>query len=402
MSDRAADAGVFSPRLMAVVLAVAVMSFAAVITLVAWSPDLAKKDFAGAHPYSRSSIGYGGLVQLLKARGEAVSISQVQRRIEDRPRGLMVLTLRSYGVGEALNTQEIQPPALIVLPKWRGSADPARPEWEAEIQLIEAEVAARALVPFDAESGVKRVDPAASLSTPFGAFAPTFAEHMQVIRSNSLQTVVPAGGGALLAKRSDASIYILSDPDLLNTSGLAAFENARFATALMDWARRGGDEPIIFDATLHGFERSDSLLKFALDAPFLGATLTGLAAAALLGWAALVRFGAPAREDRAIALGKAALVDSTAGLVTMTGRARRMAPGYLALTRRIAAERLGAPKHISERDLTRFLDRAARNAGREAWSAVASALGPAARTNEDLLAAAQAAYRWREEMTHGD
>jgi hypothetical protein len=96
---------------------------------------------------------------------------------------------------------------------------------------------------------------------------------------------------------------------------------------MINMMRYSDDEPIIFDATLHGFTRSENLLQMMFDIPFLGVTLVALAAALLLGWAASIRFGPPARETRAIALGKQALADNSAGLVSMARRETRMAPG---------------------------------------------------------------------------
>ena len=78
--------------------------------------------------------------------------------------------------------------------------------------------------------------------------------------------------------------------------------------------------PILIDAARHGFERSENLLKMMFSVPYIGVTIVALAAALLLGWAAAIRFGPPMREERAIALGKQALADNSAGLVAMARR----------------------------------------------------------------------------------
>ncbi|MEM7007415.1 MAG: hypothetical protein AAF498_16180, partial [Pseudomonadota bacterium] len=168
------------------------------------------------------------------------------------------------------------------------------------------------------------------------------------------------------------------------------------------YIRQGDDTPIVFDATMHGFERSASLLKALLDVPFIGATLTALAAMLLLGWTALVRFGSPIREDRAIALGKEALTDNTAGLFAMTRRETRMAPDYLALSRKAAARDLGAPKGLSEPELAELFDRMSEGGqSGETWSEIARGLRSTTITRDDLLDRAQRIWRWRKERSDG-
>ena len=191
-------------------------------------------------------------------------------------------------------------------------------------------------------------------------------------------------------------MYVLSDPDMINTFGLSDIENARFATQMMDFLRYDKNEPIIFDATLHGFVRSENLLQMIFDIPFLGATLTALASAILLGWAALVRFGPPVREGRAIAFGKQALADNSAGLITMARRETRMAPGYLHTIRRRAARDVGAPKTLTEAQLTALFDRLGpeEDSGKR-FTELASGLNAPATSREDLMTRARDLFRWR-------
>ena len=163
------------------------------------------------------------------------------------------------------------------------------------------------------------------IATPFGQTAIKPDLQLQLLQSEELTPIIRTGEGALLSQLPGRDIYILADPDLINTFGLAERENARLAMQMINMLRYSEDEPIIFDATLHGFTRSENLLQMMFDIPFLGVTLVALAAALLLGWAATIRFGPPARETRAIALGKQALADNSAGLVSMARRETRMA-----------------------------------------------------------------------------
>ena len=133
--------------------------------------------------------------------------------------------------------------------------------------------------------------------------------------------------------------YVLSDPDLLNTMGLATPEGAAAATALI--SALAGDRAVFFDLAGAGFGRTENLLTLALEPPFSAATLTVLLAGALLAWAATARFGPPKADPVGLGLGKAALADQAATLLEASGRDVTLGPRYAALTRRRIARLLG-------------------------------------------------------------
>ena len=168
---------------------------------------------------------------------------------------------------------------------------------------------------------------------------------------------------------------------------------------LVDFLRYDADEPILLDATLHGFERTENLLKMMFSVPYIGVTLVALAAALLLGWAATIRFGPPLTEARAIALGKQALADNSAGLVTMARREARMAQGFLALVRRRLAREIGAPRSLNEAQVSELFDRLGPDTetGR-VFSQMEAELKEPATGRDDLLAKTRALYRWRKEV----
>lgn len=390
----------FNPVLVLMVIAIAVMSFGALLTLMAWGPDLQPKDRAGDHAYSSSALGYGGLVKLLELRGETVNISRTPQTIDSYD-GLMILT-----PGGAYTKLEdhlpLYRPALIILPKWYGRTDPLKKEWQVDTDIATAGRARGVLNLFDTNGDIARIRAPNIIRTPYGSFNPEFDERLQLIQSSELETVIRAPTGALLAKVPDEDVYILADPDLANTFGLANRENARLMLSILETLKYEDTTPIIFDVTLNGFERSTNLLKIMLDIPFLGATLVTLAGFLMLGWAACVRFGAPDRETRAIALGKQALADNTAGLFSMTRRETRMAPGYLALSRKQIAAALGTPKEMSETELRALLDKLGEDeASGLKWSQMADGLTHPAQSKDDLLTKARRLYRWRKEKTHG-
>ena len=104
-------------------------------------------------------------------------------------------------------------------------------------------------------------------------------------------------------------------------------------------------------------------------------------------------------EARAIALGKQALADNSAGLVTMARREARMAPGFLALVRRRLAREIGAPRTLTETQVSAMFDRLGPDpeTGR-VFSQMEAELKQPAAGRDDLLAKARALYRWRKEV----
>ena len=401
-SERLPHAGnPFSARLVIILLAVGIVSFAAVMALMAWSPDLARKDRPGATPYSRSATGYAGFIDMLEADGTSVSVSRRTESLQSGGGRLLVLTLPLRG--RTFDTEEITGPALIVLPKWYFLPNPARRAFELDTRLAAKDTVDAMLGLVEADARLFRLRNPGTVETPFGTFTPDFGHEMQVIKSDLLDPVIDVPGGQLLSKFPDRDIYVLADPDLLNNFGLANVENAAMGLGLVAYAGADGSGPVIFDATLHGFEQSTNLLKLLLDIPFLGATLVALATIGLIGWAAAIRFGAPEREAPAFAPGKQALADNSAGLIAAARREARMAPGYLSLTRRALLRDLALPKTLNETELRALLDRMGRQAGLEQdWSEIGGGLSEPAGSRDELRHKARALWRWRKEMTHGN
>jgi hypothetical protein len=399
MTRAAPSTSPFSARVAAILIAIATISFGAVLVMAGWAPELRDRNVAGDHPYSTSALGYNGFVRLLETSGYPVKVSRFENDLESRNWGLMIVTLPAYGGFSVLDERTLQSTTLVVLPKWTGRSDPLNPARQADTQFIEASDLNDQLAVVYPGAEILRVAVPRQVDTPFGAAAIKPDVRVQLIRDASLEAVVSVGDGALLAYDPDRSLYLLSDPDLINTFGLASRENARFAVKLVDFLRHDSSEPIILDATLHGFERSENLLKMMFSVPYIGATLVALASALLLGWSATIRFGPPLVEARAIALGKQALADNSAGLVAMARREARMAPGFLSLVRRRLAREIGAPKSLTEAQLSDLFDRLGPDpdTGR-VFSQMEAELREPATGRDDLLAKARALYRWRKEV----
>jgi len=399
--------GRFSIRTVLVLILVGVFSLSALAVLSAYAPDLRNGDDGEAHALSRSAVGYAGTVQFLRNAGEQVVLSRGPLH-GDAEEGLLILTPNPGHDAEALKAVRHSGTTLVVLPKWGVAPLPANPAWVRAAGMYHPSMVAAPLAEKGKPGGVVRRrggDPAAPVLTrpngyPVGSgLAPVLG--LQTLSGDDwIPVVVDQSGGAVLAMNRKSGVYVLSDPDLLNTHGLSDPDNAVAAMRMIKtiWPNRG---PVIFDLTLPGFSRPRSLLRLILEPPLLGATLALLAAAALVGYQAMVRFGPSHRQGRAIALGKRALADNSAGLIRLAGREHHMAGPYALLVRAAVARAVGAPRNLSGEELDAFLDRLGKTVGAGSAYTALAAEARAARTAGDLLRVARNLYRWRLEMTRG-
>lgn len=423
----------FSIRMVAILLAVGVFCASAFAVLSAYAPDLKSGSDGGGHALSESAIGYAGLTRLLKEDGDPVLISRGPPHAAAEAPGVLILTPGFDTDPELVAKTGFDGPTLVVLPKWVVEAHPKHRGWVRRLTVARGEAA---ITPLTAIKGSPAKEatasPASDDQTDEAAPAPTilvpslarrsgasqpvlsgngdlFGEdvRLQLGRIDALQTLSGRGwspiltdeqGRAVLARRDGTNLYVLSDPDLLNTQGLKSLENARAASAIVE-ALRDGSGPVIVDVTLHGFSRGRVFLKLAMEPPFLGLTLCLLAAAALMGWHAFTRFGAPPPPARAFALGKRALADNSAALIRLAKREPVMGAGYAALERNTVARLIGAPRNLSPEELDALLDRIAEAKGVEGRITQLTIEAAVASDIDALMRVAAKLHRWRLEMT---
>ena len=125
-------------------------------------------------------------------------------------------------------------------------------------------------------------------------------------------------------------------------------------------------------------------------------TLALLFAALLAGLHGAFRFGQARREERAIAFGKAALVENSAGLIRLARRETRLGGAYAEVVRQDAARIAAAPPALQGEALDAYLDRLDRGDG-PPFSALAARLA-AARDRHELVAAARALFSWKKDI----
>lgn len=401
----------FSTKVVVALLAVGLVAFAGFTVLAAYAPEMRGGGDPGAHALSRSAVGYAGVRWLLEEQRVDVVVARSfpphSADYSDEPIPLVVATPPRGAKAEALQPFYGVTPLLIVLPKWVTAPDRERPERVLKLAVGPTAPFGEMLKALSAQTTITGRK---GWSSPVltGASPPFDGMRAPLGRIEALQTISGPGwepalvdetGAAVLACAKERRVCVLADPDLLNTQGLRSRDTARAGLAIVN-TLRGDGGPVYFDVTLNGIGADNNLLKLLLTPPLLSFTLCAVAAALLMGWHAMARFGPTAREERALALGKQALVDNSAGLFRMAGKEHELAPAYVRLTEQLAARAAGgerAPHGAGER--IAWLDRIAAQKGIAVRLAELEREAEGARTRHDLLGLARRLYEWRAEMT---
>ena len=393
----------FRARTVIALVLVGVFAFSAFVTLAAYAPDLDRDSACRPNVYSRCAIGFAGLAQVVRDDGVPLKVNKA-KVLTAQSDALVIATPepdRSADVGAL----EFKGRILVILPKWVVARDPVHASWGLKEGPIPPEMMPKRdildAVTLARRSSVARPRLTGAAGSPFEGMVltPGPIDSLQTISANGWTPVLTdETGKAVIAQAQSSSIYVLADPDLLNTQGLANLDTFTAGASIVR-ALRAGDGPVIFDLSLDGYKNERSALRLMFDPPFLAVTLCFAAALVLAGLQAAFRFGPVRRPQRAFALGKEALTDNSAQLIRMAGREARMAPAYAALTRKAAARAVGAPRELTGDALTDFLDRLGAQRGLADNLASLSHAAGRVENRPALAALAARLYRWRLEMT---
>ena len=394
------DAGesAFHGRTMLLVTGIGILAFIATLVLGAYAPDLRSGHDGGAHALSNAATGFSGLVRLAEATGRNPSIIRSEQDLASEDLAVVTPEDSATNLGKVLDARSSRT-TLIVLPKWETTGDPVHAGWVRVIGLFPSIVPQGVLAPRIAlkiaqsrssHEPLSNVALAAPADMHF--LAPAI---VQTMSGSSIKPLITTRSGAIiLAKVADRPLYVLSDPDLINNHGMGNEQQARSALAMLDFLNSTGAKSVLFDVTANGLGRSRSPLKLAFDAPFLGVTLIIFAAMLLAAWQALVRFGPITKRERAIAFGKAALVDNSAALIRKAGREPHLGSRYVEVVRERAAELFRIAPTLDPEMLDARLDEL--NPERSFTAAAKAARD--AQTREELVLAAQSLNHWIEEV----
>jgi hypothetical protein len=397
MGARGRGQGTFRPGMIMAIVAIGIAAFVAMLVLGAYAPNLRSGRNGGTHALSNAATGFSGIVQLARATGRNPLILRDESLLDTED--LVVLTPEN-GSTDMTDVLAARPtkPTLVVLPKWNTEPDSRRTGWVRSRGLRPVWDPERTLAP-DHPMRVQRHRSGGVRLLTVPGHAP---QAMRFTAPGPLQTVAGPGlkpivtdpaGRAVLAQVGEQPLFLLSDPDLLSNRGMADRRQAAAALAMLDFLNSTDAGSVTFDVTLNGLGQTRSPLRLMFDPPFLAVTLALAAALLLAGLQAMSSFGPTRRPKRAIAFGKAALIDNAAALVRQARRETRLGGRYAEMIRDKAATVFAVPARLRDDAVTEYLDRLD---GRSSFSALASAAAEA-RSREELLAAAQALHRWQGE-----
>jgi len=412
MSDlalgRAAErADPFRVRTVALMLAIGIIGFVGMLIMGAFAPDLRSGRNGGTHALSNAAVGFSGIVQLANATGRNARIvrSESQFGSEDL---LVVTPDYAWQNLSPVLTPRSAKPTLLVMPKWTTAADPNHRGW-VRVSGLDLDFDASQLLAPETVFAIHHRRSQGAILTAANDFDPSIRlsapRVLQVItgkktgKGRKPQKLVPllsdGKGGVVLARYGDGPLYILADPDLLSNAGMKDPRQAAAALAMLDWLNSTGASSIGFDVTLNGFGHSQSPLKLAFTPPFLAMTLTLAVVLLLVGWHALGRFGPIRPRARAIALGKAVLVENSAKLIRRAGRETDLGGRYAQVIRERAVVTFGVPARLKDAALDAYLDKLGSG---HRFSELARA-AEATQDRAELVAAAQALHHWQKEKT---
>ena len=324
--------------------------------------DPAQQTVTSSSSYSRSAIGHGALVAMLRERGYAVAVNRSRLGTQVTADDLLVIlepAFADYDV-EALDVLlSGKRRVLVALPKWSGTPSADRSDWIGGVRRVSSSDARKVA---DAVLRSARASVTEEVGAwPTGAGQPELDRPVLFYRSrvqlfvaggeggivlgeSVLDSLVAVDRGILLGRVPGRHIALLSDPDILANHGLHRGDNASLAMAIIDTLMPAGGT-VYIDESLHGFALTPSLWRLLFRPPFLAATLLALVAMALAVWRAASRFGAPLesgsrRTTVAFSSGHATLIENGGRLLVSGGHKRYIAERYCAVLLAEASRRL--------------------------------------------------------------
>jgi hypothetical protein len=409
MSASKKDAPAFSFTTMLALVLVGVLCLAGIGLLSAYQPELKSGNDGQAHALSKSSVGYLALTRLLEKNDHYVFTDRKGVR-EDNIDGTFIITPDAGTVDEQILAFFSEGPTVLILPKWLVARDENKRGWANLISMVPEESALN-LLPEDMDEKSKLVEAREPLQvnlaykSPFGGGArQSFGMTKPIKNLRSLSgadwTSVLSGPNntAIIAKHKTYNLYVVADPDVANNAAMGQPANAAFMEYFLTDISNGEDA-IIFDLTLNGFQRQPNLGRLLIQPPLLGATLCFVLAGILVAIQAAIRFLPPLEAGRVVALGKRVLADNTAGLIRMGRREHHMALPYANMVKRQVAKAVGIPPNPDAAAQTATLDRVSElsQSGFRFSNLVADAA--AAPDPDALMVVAKNLHIWKQETT---
>jgi hypothetical protein len=412
--------GGFSRKVLAWVIGVASVSFLSAVILGVYGKELEPRPRPEANSFSYSALGYRAAAGFLRRMGLGVVSRQAPAGGIGPDRPLIVaepdtgwMSARPARLN-SLREEAVmrKAPLVLVLPKWEaGPPEKEKPEWLSRVQLMRDQKVDQ-IVQSLGDTGLAGLafqhvrSGTLPCNSPWGKLRIELPSPRMLEASPGLEPVVTCPGGLLIARRiqGDPALYVVSDPDFLNNQGLGRAQNAELLYLFLTRGLKAGG--VVFDETIHGFERTQGLLSEAMRFPMVLATLQGMVLLGVVLWAGMGRFGKPLPPPSPLGAGKEILVDNTAKLLANGGHAADSLLLYFRQTLRMVAAYYGVPPDVAERERLARLQRIADARGKRldlaALERSIARLPGGRRGDEAAARMARRLHDWRLEMMNGN
>jgi hypothetical protein len=389
-------------------------SFLAFLAVLLFGDRFERAASSAPDSSSRSALGHAAFVVWAKAAGFPVVVSRhaSASRAGRGTGALLVLAEPDASEGDEVAEGILRAAAstagavLVALPKRWGREDEKVPGRLAEVGFHDASVPDRVLSLLGVSAHVTRPEGSTGpWASPWGPLAPTIPGPQLLAPGAGVESWIRCDRGILLGRMpvGDRSVWVLSDPDLLENHGLPRGDNAPLLARVLEEVRPGGGA-LVVDETLHGDFVQPSVWRALFRMPLAPATASvGIALLVLL-WAALTRHGAPLPAADPIAAGRRVLVESTAELLHGRGHDACALRLYLAAATQQVLRASHAPAGLSRAEADAWVERARRARDAETSLPDLRAAVEEAQTADDphrTLRAARRVHAWRQEMVDG-
>lgn len=410
MSDDASQR-VFQTPATAWFVSLAALSLVAFLLFAVFGDELVTPPSSGADSFSRSAIGHKAFVEWMRRLDIEVVVSRARSAAKAGTDALLVLVepdpddLRRERTDVLDEALERRGPLLVVLPKRSGIGDPMAPGRLAEVGLLdvsEPQAIARRLVP---GGHVLRPSAVGRWRSETMEGTPTLQDPQLLAPAPYLAPIVLCDQGILVARSQagSADVWILSDPDLLETHGLATGENPVLLANLLAAALPPGGT-VVLDETGHGHGITESVWRELFRFPLVLSLVSALLAAGIGLWAAFGRPRVVAPPPPPIEAGKRVLIENTADLLVTGGHHALSLDRALRSAVQAAARSVHVPAGLPPSAVTEWLQRAEAARGVEPTLSEVEAEVARVRTGgradpRAVLSAARLVHAWRTLMT---
>ncbi|MHC4933961.1 MAG: DUF4350 domain-containing protein, partial [Planctomycetota bacterium] len=230
----------FGRRTTIALVTVVGLSFLSALGLGVFGPELRPTESSDANTLSRSAIGHGALVEILRELDVPTVVSHFNSGGKAGKSALLVvaeplLHMRHYETELVQGMIRSARRVLVVLPKWVGEHGEdgwirsVEPHDYADVHAVLGVLGIQGRVVRTTWDDSKRwiheaagVDPRIPLP--------------QLVQSPDLKPIVSTGAGILLGRADTrfGTVHLLSDPDVLANQGLHRKGNAEFTLRMID------------------------------------------------------------------------------------------------------------------------------------------------------------------------